>query len=247
MTEIDCRYQLVSTAERFLGASKGSTKHKQLIDAYNKITPLPRGHKMTYNEAWCAATVSAIAYWCDMLDIIPAECSCSKMIAKLRKRGEWCEDDKYVPSVGDLIFYDWQDGADYANTNNRGNPDHVGIVERCNGKTITVIEGNKSGKVGRRALAVNGRYIRGYGLPDYKGFAAKKNKTDSSFSIGDVVEFTGNTHYYSCNSTGAKPCKGGTCRITNFVKGAKHPYHLVHIGAGCTVFGWCDLKDIKKG
>ena len=44
---------------------------------------------------------------------------------------------------------------------------HVGIVEKCDGKTITVIEGNKSNKVGRRTLAVNGKYIRGFGVPAY--------------------------------------------------------------------------------
>ena len=43
----------------------------------------------------------------------------------------------------------------------------MGVVENCNGNTITVIEGNKSNAVGRRTLEVNGRYIRGYGVPDF--------------------------------------------------------------------------------
>ncbi len=247
MTEIDYRYTLANTATKFLGAAQGSAKHKQIIDGYNQISPLPRGHKMGYSEAWCAATVSAIAYWCDMLDIIPAECSCSRMIAKLKKLGEWQESDSYKPLVGDLIFYDWQDGANYAATDNTGAPDHVGIVERCDGKTITVIEGNKSGRVGRRVLQVNGRYIRGFGVPDYHKHAVKMAKTGTDFAVGDTVEFVGKLHYYSSMSTTGKPCTGGTCRITNFAKGCKHPYHLIHTGAGCTVFGWVDAKDIKKG
>ena len=49
----------------------------------------------------------------------------------------------------------------------RSYPEHVGIVESVNGNTITVIEGNISDKVGERTLQVNGRFIRGYCLPDY--------------------------------------------------------------------------------
>ena len=37
----------------------------------------------------------------------------------------------------------------------------------CDGKTIKVIEGNMSDAVGYRKLAVNGRYIRGFGVPKY--------------------------------------------------------------------------------
>ena len=77
---------------------------------------------------------------------------------------EWVEDDNYVPSPGDIIFYDWQDSG---NGDNDGWPDHVGIVEKVSDKTITVIEGNKSNAVGRRTLQVSGKYIRGYGVPKY--------------------------------------------------------------------------------
>ncbi len=45
-------------------------------------------------------------------------------------------------------------------------------MEAVNGNTITVIEGNMSNKVGERALQVNGRYIRGYCLPDYASKAS---------------------------------------------------------------------------
>lgn len=77
------------------------------------------------------------------------------------------ENDAYVPSPGDYIFYDWQDGSNYATTDNTGSADHVGIVVSCDGKTIKVIEGNMSDAVGYRKLAVNGRYIRGFGVPKY--------------------------------------------------------------------------------
>jgi hypothetical protein len=92
------------------------------------------------------------------------------MIALFKNLGEWVEDDSYVPSAGDVIFYDWQDSGVGDNT---GSSDHVGIVEKVSGSTITVIEGNYSDSVKRRTMQVNGKYIRGYGVPKY---------TDSSSS-----------------------------------------------------------------
>lgn len=47
-------------------------------------------------------------------------------------------------------------------------------MESCDGKTITVIEGNKNDAVGERQLAVNGKYIRGFGLPNYASKATKE-------------------------------------------------------------------------
>lgn len=70
-------------------------------------------------------------------------------------------------------MYDWDDSG---LGDNRGNPDHVGVVEQVVGGTITIIEGNKGGAVARRKLAVNGRYIRGYCTPDYAGKAEEDEK-----------------------------------------------------------------------
>ena len=56
----------------------------------------------------------------------------------------------------------------------------MGIVEKVAGSTITVIEGNKGEAVARRTLAVNGRYIRGFCLPDYAGKAEEDNDMDQT-------------------------------------------------------------------
>ena len=69
-------------------------------------------------------------------------------------------------------MYDWQDSGSGDNT---GAPDHVGIVEKVVGSTITIIEGNKGAAVARRTLAVNGRYIRGYCLPNYASKAESED------------------------------------------------------------------------
>ena len=95
------------------------------------------------------------------------------MIDLYKKKGRWQENDAHRPQPADIVMYDWDDNGVGDCT---GYPEHVGIVEAVNGNTITVIEGNMSNKVGERALQVNGRYIRGYCLPDY---ASKANGVPS--------------------------------------------------------------------
>ena len=93
--------------------------------------------------------------------------------------GSWQENDAYVPGPGDYIFYDWQDNGIGDNT---GAADHVGIVEKVSGGVITVIEGNYSDQVKRRTIAVNGRYIRGFGVPKYSSKATAAGAATSGTS-----------------------------------------------------------------
>lgn len=66
----------------------------------------------------------------------------------------------------------------------------------------------------------------------------------TSVAVGDIVTFTGSSHYSSSNSTKAVPCKPGKAKITNKYNG-KHPYHLVRVSGGTSnVYGWVDEKDI---
>ena len=158
------RNDIVKQAQAWLGANEKNGTHKPIIDTYNAHKPLPRGYAVRYTDEWCATFVSAIAIKCNATNIIPKECSCSKMIELFKTNGTWVERDSYKPAAGDIVFYDWQDSGKGDNT---GSADHVGIVEKVSGSTITVIEGNKGEAVARRTLAVNGRYIRGYGVPKY--------------------------------------------------------------------------------
>ena len=164
MTEQQLRNHLVDTLRGWAGAKEGGGIHKRIIDTYNSMKNLPRNYKVQYTDAWCAATVSAAAIEAGLTDIIPRECSCTQMIERFKQMGRWQERDDYMPLPGDIIFYDWDDSGKGDCT---GNPEHVGVVESVTGLVITVIEGNYHDAVGRRNIAVNGRYIRGYGLPDY--------------------------------------------------------------------------------
>lgn len=170
MTEQQIRAKVVSTMQGWVGWSEANGKHRKIIDIYNAHKPLARGYAVKYTDQWCATTVSAAAIQCGLTDIMPTECSCGRMIELYKAKGRWMENDAYGPAPGDIIMYDWQDDGKGDNT---GAPDHVGIVEKVAGGIITVIEGNKGKAVSRRTIAVNGRFIRGYCLPDYTSKATK--------------------------------------------------------------------------
>lgn len=171
MTEAELRSKYVKVAQNWIGKKEADGSHREIVDLYNKTTPLPVGYKVTYTDAWCATFVSACGIKAGITDIVLRECSCPRMIELYKKAGRWKEADNYKPEAGDIVMYDWQDSGVGDNT---GNPDHVGIVEKVSGNAMTIIEGNINNAVGRRNLTVNGRYIRGYCLPD---FSAKSTST----------------------------------------------------------------------
>ena len=156
--------KVVEQAKAWLGLKESDGSHQQIIDVYNSQNPVPAGYKVKYTDAWCATFVSAVAVKLGYTDIIPCECSCERMIKLFQNKGIWVEDDAYVPNPGDIIFYDWDDKG---SGDNKGRSDHVGIVEKVVNGKITTIEGNYSNAVKRKTLDVNGRYIRGFGVPKY--------------------------------------------------------------------------------
>ena len=156
--------------ESWIGAKQGDTIHRYIIDSYNKIVPIPNGWKMNYKAAYCATTTSAAYHLAGLDKYFPSSASCSDQINKAKKMGIWVEDDKYIPKRNDCIMYDWSDSKDYAVTDNQNAPDHTGIVLGVENGIISVCEGNMGSthKVGIRKLKVNGRYIRGFIVPNVK-------------------------------------------------------------------------------
>lgn len=173
MTEKELRNKVVATAKKYLGCKESDGSHKKIIDRYNSHKPLARGYKVQYDDPWCATYASAIGIECGLTDIMPTECSCSRLIELYKKLGSWKETDSYKPEAGDLIMYDWEDSGKGENT---GAPNHVGIVVSVSGNTIKVIEGNKNNAVEYRDIAVNGKFIRGYCLPNYASKATVEQK-----------------------------------------------------------------------
>ena len=108
---------------------------------------------------WCAIFVSWVA---DQNGFIsdgrfPKFAGCSVGESWFRSAGAW-QEGGYQPSPGEVIFFDW---------NGDSIPDHVGIVESCDGSIVYTIEGNWGDSVHTDAYPINSPYIYGYGTPNY--------------------------------------------------------------------------------
>ncbi len=259
------RTAIVTQAQSWLGRNEADGSHRAIIDVYNAHKPLARNYKVTYSDAWCATFVSACAIKTGMTDLIPTECSCFYMIQGFQRLGRWQENDAYTPKAGDIIFYDWQDSGVGDNT---GVADHVGIVETVSSGTITVIEGNYSNSVKRRSIPVNGRFIRGYGLPAYdaeasgntpvkpgapvKKVSATKYATGFERSLAGTYHTTANLNMRNGAGTSHKVLtvlKNGTA-VKNYgyfteVGGTKWLYVQVTVD-GVQYTGFCSGKYLKK-
>ena len=184
-TDRKTRSRYVAQARAWLGKNEKDCSHRDIIDVYNSHSPLARGYKVKYSDSWCATFVSAVAIVVDYTDIIPTECSCQQMIERFKEIGCWMEDDAHVPLLGDIVFYDWQDSG---TGDNAGWTDHVGIVESVSVNYITVIEGNYNDGVGRRVIQINGKYIRGYGVPRFDDEGISKMETTMKKSIDEIAQ-----------------------------------------------------------
>lgn len=237
--------KVVEQAKAWLGCKESDGTHKPIIDLYNAHKPLARGYKVKYTDAWCATFVSAVAVKLGYTDIIPTECSCNKMIELLKKKGIWVEEDARTPKPGDILFYDWDDAGKGDNT---GRSDHVGIVEKVSGDTITVIEGNYQNAVKRRTLKVGGKYIRGYGVPRYhkeevccnvnitvlkKGVKGEEVKAMQILLMG---------YGYSCGSKGADGSFGGA---TDKALRAYQKDRKLSVDGSCGGKTWASLLGIS--
>ena len=169
MNEYQLRQNVVQIAQSFLGCKESDGSHKKIIDIYNQISPIPNGYRMKYTDPWCAAFVSAVAQSCGLTNIIFPNASCPRMIELYQRAGRWQEDEDYLPNIGDIVFYDWEDNGV---GDNKGTADHVGIVSNVYSTSFNVIEGNYSDAVKQRTLKRNQKNLRGFGLPDYASMAS---------------------------------------------------------------------------
>lgn len=177
--------KVVDQAKAWIGCKESNGTHKKIIDTYNAHKPLARGYRVKYTDEWCATFASAVAIKLGYTCIIPTECSCQRMIELFKANGTWIENENRTPNVGDIIFYDWQDDG---TGDNKGWADHVGIVEKVTNGNIYIIEGNYSCSVQRRILPINGKYIRGYGVPTYDKENATEGRKTASAIAHEVIK-----------------------------------------------------------
>ena len=154
---------VLNVMRSWTGYSEANGKHKEIIDLYNSVKPLPRGYAVQYNDEWCDTTVSAAAIKAGCSELIGRECGVERHVDIFKSMGIWIEDGRITPQPGDIIVYNWDD----ATQPNDGYSDHIGYVEAVSGGTITAIEGNKGEAVGRRTIPVGWGYIRGFARPKY--------------------------------------------------------------------------------
>ena len=184
MTGNELRRKVADIINAWDGATRGSAKHLEILNIYNNHKPLARGYPVQVNDAYCATTTSAAYIKAGIAEYTGTECGVGKYVEIAKKKGIWTESDAHTPKVGDACVYDWQDGADYATTDNTGAPDHIGIVAQVGGGTFVVTEGNMNGgKVGKRTMKVNGRYIRGFITPDFDMIAKELCKKGAKEAI----------------------------------------------------------------
>lgn len=164
-SEIGGKDRMMTQALSWYGKKESNKSNKVIITAFNR----KMGTNFNYRTPWCAIYVSACGIQSGNSSVIPLSASCPTMVSKFKKWKNFKKGSAYLPSSGDLIFYDW-------NKNNVA--DHVGLIVSADSSTkrITAIEGNTRGsersKFSSDAVAYryyNAGYsdVLGYGLPKY--------------------------------------------------------------------------------
>lgn len=144
----------------------------------NDYTTYCRDMGYNYRIEWCACFISWLAEKLGITDIIPVDMSCNSQISKFKNLGVWHTDRNF--QSGDIIYYDWDISGD---------ADHVGIIEKVAGNTLTVIEGNNGNypndRVRRREINSASSLIFGYARPKYP-VTGSANGSDVNISLPTV-------------------------------------------------------------
>ena len=108
---------------------------------------------------WCACFVSWCSNECGYIKagIMPKFAVVGNGASWFKERHRWASGG-YSPKPGDVIFFDWDHDRVL---------DHVGLVESCDGKTVTTIEGNSGNACKRLTYRRGAACITGYGIPAY--------------------------------------------------------------------------------
>ena len=144
----------------------------------NDYTTYCKDMGYNYRIEWCACFISWLAEKLGITDIIPIDMSCNSQIKKFKSMGVWHTDRNF--QSGDIIYYDWDISGD---------ADHVGIIEKVNGMSLTVIEGNNGNypndRVRRREISSASSLIFGYARPKYP-VKSSANSSDVNISLPTV-------------------------------------------------------------
>src|SRR5690625_3068637 len=167
---------VLNLARSYIGMQQGDGRHRDLINKYNTIKPLPVSYPMKYTDDWCAAFVTVIGDITNTSKYIGRECGVQRFIAIFKNKGIWRGLQK--PVAGDIVVFDWQ---------KNGWADHIGFVEAVKDNTITTIEGNTSRQVARRTYPWNDWRVAGYARPKYPISEIKTSNTSIHDLASEVI------------------------------------------------------------
>ena len=174
--------EYLNTCKKYLGAKEGTSKHRKIVDMFNssKLKTFP----ISYSDAWCSAYISAMAIESICTDIIPISANCDEMYRKGVVMGIAIPKDKWIPKMGDIVFYDWD---------LNGKLDHVGVVDTFSKNIIHVLEGNKNYSVAYRVINYKNATITKIIRPRYKtGIKKKSYKNYCDTAIRVINGYYGN-------------------------------------------------------
>lgn len=157
--------KVIDIAFSYLGCKQGDAKMKKLVAAFNTVKP--HGETARATDPWCAIAWTAWQILAgNKASEVPMSYNCGEIVSDAKRLGIWIEKDSTKPKKGWAILYDWNDSG---SGDNVGGPDHIGLVYAVDDKWIYVIEGNKGAEsvCGKRAVQINGKFIRGFVAPKY--------------------------------------------------------------------------------
>lgn len=159
---MDDREKLVNVALGELGIS-APAGNRQYIAWYNQAV----GTSLAPSVSWCAIFVS----WCARkagvcVEAIPNYASCTQAVGLFKKYGVWKAPGSYVPTPGNLIFFDWNRDPSAS--------EHTGVVTGVQNGWVQTVEGNSGapGAVRRKSYHLNSTLILGYAAWTACGTAA---------------------------------------------------------------------------
>lgn len=120
----------------------------------------------SYQE-WCACFVSWCGEQSGLIEngAMPKFSLCSDGMAWFQSYGKW-QSAGSTPSAGSLVFFDWNGDAV---------PDHVAIVEKCEGDIVYTVEGNTSTMVNGNSLRGVWQHQYSIGCGDILGYGVLNN------------------------------------------------------------------------
>lgn len=110
---------------------------------------------------------------------VPINAGCRAWVVDLKGADLYKAASKYEPAAGDIVFFDTQD---------KGYATHVGIIEKAEDDSITVIEGDRNDKVMRKSYSKNASSIYGYGQISEE--TSKADEKEDAKESAEKVKYT---------------------------------------------------------